>query len=572
MATIRKQSVKAKLTITAANVAQLKAYLTALYGVVISASKDNKVSKDFKQLMLSVVKDAQAFEQELGIPYEASLFQGNKEFDAANMVLQGKAIRRALRSVLAPDRNISHGALDMVKAAATWMINNSDRAFAQLAKLAPKLEQPLLLEGLKASSTDQKAFLRPLVKIVKFYTGRPNDPNLTAEERIKLKESNPAVFKDFMRLRREYNLTWRNQLRNFVIDSGKPLVPYKDALANLDGLGMEHQLPEGFEGLVDQNGVLHTKAGKSIKGVPGYGFTIKMNPAYDPVKDDQYVFTTVNAEGKTSQHVYTEDYNKKAGQQKFQKVANLAEQVDTARQAWRQWLRKPDTSDPRVVASTILEILYQFSARIGTKGNAARGESTFGIATLLAKHVFPQGTNGVNLIYKGKDGVRQAHKIKATSPESKLLVKNILGAAEGKAPGDRLWTYNWNGRTRPMTAQLVNKWFRKCGASVTVHKLRHVRGTELFKALLEENKAKIFDRKTPMSQKEADSALKALATKVGALLGHVRGVGDNQKVTGGTALSAYIDPMVVLDYYDRLKLRPPRNFVRWAEKEARSGD
>lgn len=546
--------------VTAANIALLKDYVLALYGVVVSAAKDNKVSKDFRQLMLSIVKNAAKFEQEIGI--EAPLFQPNKDFDANNMVAQGKAIRRALRSVLVPDASIGHEQIDQIKAAATWMINNSDQAYNKLAKLAVNLKQPLILEGLKSNSTDQKKFSRPLMKIVKFYTGRTNDSNMTTEERIKLKETNPEVFKEFMRLRKEFNLSWKNQLRNLVIDSKKPLIDYKSAVDTLNGLQMEHTLPKGFDGLIDQNGALYTKAGKAIKGVPGYGFSIQMNPNYDPQKDDQYVFTTISPEGKRSQHVYTEAYNKKAGQKKFEKVANLAEQVGNARKQWMAWVRKPDTDDPRVCASVILELLYQFSARIGSKGNAARGESTFGMATLRAKHVFPQGNNGINLIYKGKDGVRQVHKLQAKSTEAKMLINHIMNAAEGKEPNDFLWTYNWNGRVRPMTAQLVNKWFRRSGASVTVHKLRHVKGTELFKQMLAENEEKIFKRKTPMTQAEADKMLKALATKVGAILGHVRGVGEGQKVTGGTALAAYIDPSVVLDYYQRLNLRPPRAFAK----------
>jgi DNA topoisomerase IB len=293
-----------------------------------------------------------------------------------------------------------------------------------------------------------------------------------------------------------------------------------------------------------------------------------MNPNYDPQKDDQFVFTTINPEGKRSQHVYTEAYNKKGTQKKFEKVANLSEQVDKARAQWMAWVKKPDSKDPRVVASTILEILYQFSARIGSLGNAARGESTFGIGTLQVKHVFPQGNGGINLIYKGKDGVRQVHKIQPKSMESKLLVRHITEQMENKAPTDRLWTYDWNGRTRPMTGQLVNKWFRRSGVAVTVHKLRHVKGTALFKELLAENNAKIFERKVPMTQGEADAMLKAMATKVGAILGHVRGVGEGQKVTGGTALAAYIDPSVVIDYYQRLNLRPPRAFAKLMKKDA----
>lgn len=553
-----------KYRVTSANETLLRDYVLALYGVVVSSAKDNKVSKEFRQLMLSIVQNAAKFEDEVGIT--VPLFQPNKDFDATHLVAHGKAIRKALRTVIVPDASIEHDYIDQIKAAATWMVNNSDQAYNKLAKLAPSLNQPLILEGMKSNSVDQKKFARPLMKIVKFYTGRPNDPNLSTDERIKLKESNLEVFREFMRMRKEFNMTWRNQLRNMVVDAKKPLIDYKSAIDTLNGLQMEHTMPVGFDGLVDQNGKLYTHAGKSIKGLPGYGFSIKMNPAYDAKKDDQYVFTTIETEsGRTAGHVYTEDYNSKARKVKFEKVANLTEQVAKARGQWMTWVKKPDSKDPRVAASTILEVLFQFSARIGSLGNAAKGESTFGIGTLQVKHVFPQGNGGLNLIYKGKDGVRQVHKLQPKSNEAKLMIRHITEQMEGKGPTDRLWTYDWNGSTRPMTGQLVNKWFKRSGASVTVHKLRHAKATELFKDLLAENKAKIFEAKTPLTQVQADTMLKELATKVGAILGHVRGVGEGQKVTGGTALAAYIDPNVQLDYYRRLNLRPPRMIEKFAK-------
>jgi hypothetical protein len=42
------------------------------------------------------------------------------------------------------------------------------------------------------------------------------------------------------------------------------------------------------------------------------------------------------------------------------------------------------------------------------------------------------------------------------------------------------------------------------------------------------------------------------------MLGHMRGVGSNEKPTGATAIQNYIDPGVMLAYYDRLNLRPPK--------------
>jgi hypothetical protein len=182
----------------------------------------------------------------------------------------------------------------------------------------------------------------------------------------------------------------------------------------------------------------------------------------------------------------------------------------------------------------------------------------------LVKNLKMKG-NKVVLDYYGKDAVRQIHVLDGTSTESKFLVNNLKKFTEGKAPGDFLFTYEWNKHERRMTGGMVNKWFQKLGApeDVTVHKLRHVAGTRLFENLLKENEDKIFNSKKPLTQAQADALFKQLATKVGAQLGHVRGVGRQQKVTPSTAIQNYIDPGIMVGYYTRLGLRPPRFLAKF---------
>jgi hypothetical protein len=150
--------------------------------------------------------------------------------------------------------------------------------------------------------------------------------------------------------------------------------------------------------------------------------------------------------------------------------------------------------------------------------------------------------------------------VASEGPEAKLMYLNLKRLVAGKEPKDPVFTAVRNGRTVLCDQGMVNNWFRKFGApaGVTVHKLRHVQGNKAFRQLLEENNDKIFGRKKPLTQAEADKMLLALATKVGAMLGHVRGVGKQEKATGATAIANYIDPGLMINYYERLNLRIPK--------------
>jgi hypothetical protein len=212
----------------------------------------------------------------------------------------------------------------------------------------------------------------------------------------------------------------------------------------------------------------------------------------------------------------------------------------------------------------VLEIIYDFSARVGSKNNEAAGQSTFGISTLQAKHFKKVGGTKYLIKYLGKDAVPQAHLLEPVSLVSKLLIKNLDILLKDKTKSDRVFEYEYSGGVKkPMTAALVNKWFKKLGSAVTVHKLRHVRGTELFKQLVEENKDKIFNKKPPLTETQANLVFKQLATKVGEKLGHVRGVGKQQKVTPATAISAYIDPGMMKSFFIKLNVRPPKYLAKF---------
>lgn len=534
--------------------------------VAVAGMSSDQVDKTLASQMRSWLPKAQRVEAELGVDVlgTISAFVKGAEMDEGAMAGVGKALRSTLKvSDIHRDPKVPHQLLDLVSAASTYFINESPRALTKVMKLAVDLGEPAINTAFVVKPQDQKSFVKPLQKIVKAATGKDGQV-LTAEQQKVLKAKFPNLHKEYLNLRKQFNESWRQVMRNYIVDSGKKALPFKKVIQFLDGQGLKYTLPKGFEGLIDANGKLYTTAGRLIKTVPGPGFSVAMNPEYDPKTDNQYVFTTINDEtGERSQHVYTVNYSKAKTEEKFAKVRALGQVVDKIHKKWVPFMRKSDHS-PQCVASTMLDVIMHFSARIGSMANATGGQATQGLSTLLVKNLKVKGS-GVVLDYKGKDAVRQIHVIDGSTAESKLLVKNLKLFAQGKDPADFLFTFEYNGKQARMTGNMVNKWFAKLGApeGVTVHKLRHTRGTQIFEEAMKEHEDQIFNSKKPMTQAQADAWFKKLATEVGTQLGHVRGVGKQQKVTPSTAIANYIDPTAMVGFYVRLGLRPPKFLAKF---------
>jgi integrase len=534
--------------------------------VAVAGMSSDQVDRGLASKLRGWLAKAQRVEAELGLDVLNTIvaFSKGSEIEDGAFAALGKQIRGTLKtSDIHRDPKIPHDLLDLVAACASYFIGESPRALQKVMKLAVELGEPDINSAFVVKPADQKSFVKPLQKIVKAATGKEGSI-LTAEEQKKLKAKYPKLHKEYLHLRKQFNESWKMAMRKYVVDSGKKALPFDKVVGFLEGKGLKHTLPKGFEGLIDANGKLYTTAGRLVKTVPGPGFSVQMNPTYDPKKDDQYVFTTINdATGERSQHVYTVNYSKAKTSEKFEKVRALGAIVDKIHKKWIPHMRKSDKS-PQCVASTMLDVIMHFSARIGNMANQTGGKATQGLSTLLVKNLKVKG-QGVALVYLGKDAVKQIHLIDGTSPESKLLVKNLKLFAQGKDPADFLFTFEWNNREQRMTGNMVNKWFAKLGApeGVTVHKLRHTRGTQIFEQLLKDNEDKIFNAKKPLTQAQADQWFKKLATQVGEQLGHVRGVGKQQKVTPSTAIANYIDPTIMVGYYVRLGLRPPKFLAKF---------
>lgn len=560
-------SIRRFSVLAAAEPDEVAAFVKCLFVVIVGLSSD-QISKALAQDMKTWLPKASRVERELGIDILKDIVRYAKgdDLEEEKFTMIAKALRISLKKGdIQKDPHIPQELVDMLMGSTAYMINRSDKALTKLIKNSVYLNEPDITQAFVVEASDQKSFIKPMQKIVKAATGKVGTV-LTAEELKSLKSKYPKVHKEYLRLRKDFSLSWRQAMFNFVTSSGKKAVDYDKVVSYLEGQGLQHTLPKGFHGLIDANGKIYTTAGKLIKTMPGPGFSVVMNPEYDPIADNSNVFTTVTPEGKTSQHVYTKNYSAGKTDLKFGLVKEFDKLFPAIQKKWLNYVRKRDKS-PFCVASTMLEMIATMSDRIGSLGNSTGGKSTQGLSTLLVKNFKIEG-NKVKYVYPGKDGVKHVQQIDATSLEGKLLVANLKLFAAGKEPTDFMFTYEWNGKEKRMTGGMVNKWLTKLGApaGITVRNLRTLIGTRIFRAEMVEVLSKVD--MTKMTQATADKLFKEIATKVGVQLGHVRGVGKTQKVTPNTAIANYIDPSAMLEFYQRVDMRPPKALAKFLKSLA----
>lgn len=390
----------------------------------------------------------------------------------------------------------------------------------------------------------------PLRKIVKRLVGR-DDTSLTLEEAKAAKEINPEVYKDYLVLRREYNAEWKALMHKYIASKPRGIASYPEVIRFLSLKGFDGVLPQGFNGLINKDGKLYTSKGKLIDGIPA-AITfpnVRMNPNYgDGAEGNNWVFQAIRTNGGPGPYFYTTEFKNAVRKEKFTKVQAL--DVDAIRKKWLPMVTKFKADSPACVASVVLELLYQFSARIGTPNN-----TTFGISTLLKRHVFPT-EQGLTLKYKGKDGVLTTHKLVKTDPVHKFLIKAINELTKDKDIKDRVFTIDRGTRHKLLTPTAVNRLWRALGGGDTsVHKIRTAAGTKLFYDLVTKL---LMSPKKPKNQKEAREAFKVIVTKVGKLLNHVRRTANGTSITGATAMNSYIDTVLQIAYFKELGVPLPK--------------
>lgn len=495
-----------------------------------------------------------------------SILKGKNKAEALQQL--GMAIKSIMPHGKA-DKEIPTEDLDLLATLGNYFRTDSPNALAKLTKYASLTKSPWVVQRLAPKVGNQQNTKQALEQLVDSLVGR-KDTALTIEEAARVKAGRPDDYSAYLALRKTFNQAWKDALVSFIRKSGGDKVPYQDAVEYLKLNGIDHLMPSGFTGMIDDLSRLYTKNGKAIDGVPNAVTfpTVTMNPNYGKEDGGDWVFMANRVDGSPGPYFYTSDFKKGQSKAKFSKVADLSKKMEGMRKKWFARVKQFDITHPECVTAVVLEILFEFAARIGSLGNKAGGQSTYGVATLLVKHAVIDPAGNITLRYKGKDGVATIHKLLKSDPYAKFVLVALHQLLANKDQKERIFTYEKNGKHVPISPAQVNQYFRACGApeGVTVHKIRTYMGTKIFSELMA---AQFEKTKQPQTEKEAMVIFQAMAEAVGKKLNHVRRGASGTKVTGTTALNAYIDVAAQLLYFHTLNIRVPKYLEKFSENMGR---
>lgn len=536
----------------------LKALILGLFSVIdLASGKNNEEAKNF--ISSEEFTDWFPVLPELAEAVDSAV--AGRETDLSGL---GEGLKRFL-SDYKKEQKQNMTVLAGLISFKSYFLTGDVKAWASLEALSHNSSIPTWVAELFFHDVKpQRNIKRTLESVVKQMTGL-NQSTVPTEDAEKLKKKFPELYAEYLSLRREYNKNWKEALSQFVLRSGKKRVDFKDVEDYFNTNEIETTWPTGFVGKIDGAGNIFTKKDEKIAGgLPTKSFfpAVRMNTS----KEGDWVFQAYGLDGQlTSRYSYTEAYGKETVKHKFEVVDILTTKIDQIQAKWRVGLKKFDESNPITVACLMLELLYTFSARIGSVGNAADGEDTFGLGTLLRKHIRITASSFV-MTYKGKDGVATRHSLKATEVWSKLIIKAVNVLCEGKKPNEFLFTYTLkNGMRKRVPSAFVNRLFKTYGAGdATVHKLRTLRATRIFTEAAAQLASKGKKLTTP---KEVMDAFKKIATECGKALNHVRrGTDGSSTVTPMTAIQSYIDVAAQIKFFQSYNVPLPGFLQKRAKK------
>ena len=366
------------------------------------------------------------------------------------------------------------------------------------------------------------------------------------------------------------------EILRFVRRSGKKMVPTKDVYAYFKEKGMIPIMPIGFQGNIDSNGRYYTVAGKTTPGLPMGSLAIgnyTMNKDYSPDTDDCYVCTYTSLLTSVPPMKYTETHNKKSTTAKFLTVEEFVNNLQTLSNKWRVEMR--NTHNENFMQALMVELVYWTCARIGTRiGTTLEdGTPTFGISTVLGKHVTVTDKK-ITIVYSGKKGMIQTHVIRPNTRYlakifSYITVRKQYCGREGFVFINDVRSIK-NPNAKRCDPDRVNAYLKDIGSpsDFGVHKLRAVRGTQLFESEVEENRylsaprVSLFKECGGRSSKVStivNTEVGNITKKVGESLGHYSTTKSDDKtqvVVGTTALSYYISPVSIERVYKKFDVSP----------------
>lgn len=360
----------------------------------------------------------------------------------------------------------------------------------------------------------------------------------TWREKAKKLGNNLTEHQDYLDMRRQRKAIADKAIANIVRASGEHIVDV-DEIRNQMG-NVQYDIPEWFVGKMDDKGNYYTSDGLQLLNKPiGAG---SMNKNYTPGSTVYYCqYKAPFAQSTTN--VYTIAARTEGRVQSFNIVQDMLPDLQKYVKKWLPDLAKGPGS-LRGVAAAVCEIIYQTSARIGSTRAATAGETTYGISTLLRKHL-NFNDQRVIMKYLGKKAGAQKHVIKFSDQRTEVLHGALVEFLHELKPANHVFTF----RGKPLSNSQVNGYLRDLGfpEGFTIHKFRKLRGTAMAKALMD---------KCPFGARAREADVNGWIEKQCLLIGKELGHMSGEQVTATTAIANYIDPSVFIPVFEKTNTRP----------------
>ena len=436
----------------------------------------------------------------------------------------------------------------------------SEAAYKRFADNVGLLGEPIL-ESLFAVDTkiDKKMQLK-LSQLTKKLGGRGDKLSLDEQKAVSQNLSKASTYKEYLATNLALNRQYKQALASLIRSNKGKSILLSEAIAKLSKYGIppgwwpQIDAKHGFRVSIDKKGnpALLTATENQVQQFPRGDAKIIVNPNYDHQEDSNYVFKLQIPGALTENRIYTHRFYASQKSNANNKVMSVLPKMKNYVAKWEKSILNSKTVDDALPA-LMTYLVYQLSCRIGNENQATAGETTYGLSTLLGKHV-QVGTQTATFTYPGKKGVSQRHIFtnKNVDPRVYAKVMIFLRKLKDRAKSNKpFFAYEDGVRC---TERDVNNYMKSSGIPITAHKLRHVRGTSLFNDLVSSKKFSI-PRNERNPQKHAETWLKEnVLKKVGSLLGHKNASGED---IGTTAAKSYIVPSVMKDWFTDKRLKPP---------------
>jgi DNA topoisomerase-1 len=433
----------------------------------------------------------------------------------------------------------------------------------------------------------KKAFAQRTEQMLRYQKKLFGSKQPTIAETKRVQKRRPKLYKEYTQIQRHRRHTAQMLLVEIFDQEGWfPTIDSQTLRKKLKQRALEEFLPETFIGRigVQPNGyplVFYTAAGLELEKPPLND--VKMNENYGkkedgkeykihPIKDGTFYCETSALVGDSKLKYYTMEYKRRARQIKYDQVKQLESVIGNVRAKMLKDIKSRDR-DTWVRATMCLFIDARY-ARIGNV-DSARANNTFGLTTLQTKKHVRIKDNKIIIRYYGKHSQLQKHTFRLYKNASGKKVHPVSAAVAEKLliliKEDKIHLFT-RSDGKPFTPQQVNEYFRATkpdsdkslpqggpGAPCTVHSLRNLHATRLFKEFAK----KFVKAKNPAYQDAliAYQGCTETKTKQGQ-----KGILDKiAKKLGNTPAicrKSYIDPAEQLLFFKQLGYRPPNALVQ----------